>query len=714
MNEFNKVFGDEFFIIDSNNLNSVYSKFYGYAVQYDGIVFEDTISKYGELSGDGAFIWVNVDENTIIISQDFLGSYGLYLYESQDYFAISNSFIKLVEYLKDYKYISFNKNYADSFLFTDLCSFAYEDTLVNEINVLPRNYKIIIDKFNNSLSFKEIDYKEGTVSIDSEKGMEILDRWYNKWINIFRLIKQETNNIIIELSGGFDSRMVATIWLSANINLDEVFVRSYNDIVPPYNEDYVIASEIANEFNFKLNNNNINTNKQFFKEVETPLLASFFLKLGFHKEMHFTYQKFCNPVYLIAGSGGETIRGYYNKMPDEYADSLINYVGKFDKNLCPTCKYVINSSMDKVKNRFNISENDLMELPELMYKEVRCRNHFGKIFIESYLFGEIMLTPLIDSELHQLKFKTDECTDRDLLMALIFQRYCSKLLNFKFEGGRKINLTTLKYAKKLNEKYPFNNNVLNMISGPEIENNTDETSEHELYVKHNEVNDLLKNVFHSRNFEMEFKKYYSSEDYYKIDEYIINNRRFPLRHVYSAIAILKVINDTKYKMNNVGNLNIWINSFLNNSYSFNEFFDYKILKKLFKYLTARIDIKNHGTNNNFVEIIKNSDSDSNIQYPKWFSDGYGKGVVIQSKSKNINLKIKCHGDGELIINFMAKDVRDVNGERRPCYLNYSDIVINDNKLIEKNMLVWHDEPFIYKKEVNDGEVVIINASWEPF
>ena len=82
---------------------------------------------------EGECYYVKVDDTEIKLLQDFNGSYGLYLYKSNDYFAISNSFLKLVEYLKDKHPISFNKDYADAFLFTGLCSFAYGETLVNEI-----------------------------------------------------------------------------------------------------------------------------------------------------------------------------------------------------------------------------------------------------------------------------------------------------------------------------------------------------------------------------------------------------------------------------------------------------------------------------------------------------------------------------------------------------------------------------------------------------
>lgn len=190
---------EEFFIIDSFNLNNVNQKLYGYAIQ-DKEIVDETINA-NELNGTGAYIFIHSDNEEIKILQDFNGSYGLYFYKNEDYFAISNSFLKLVEYLKKNHTITFNKEYADTFLFSDLCSFAYDATLINEIEVLPRNYKVIINKNNKSINFEEIDYQEHTIELNSEEGINTLDKWFYKWTNIIRSIKDKTNNLTMDLSG---------------------------------------------------------------------------------------------------------------------------------------------------------------------------------------------------------------------------------------------------------------------------------------------------------------------------------------------------------------------------------------------------------------------------------------------------------------------------------------------------------------------------------
>lgn len=88
----------------------------------------------------------------------------------------------------------------------------------------------------------------------------------------------------------------------------------------------------------------------------------------------------------------------------------------------------------------------IFNLLQIHYNETRSRFHFGKSIIESYFSNMVTLTPLIDSNLRKLK-TYDNDSDAKLLIAIIFLRYCPQLLDFEFDGGRKIDLDTINYAK---------------------------------------------------------------------------------------------------------------------------------------------------------------------------------------------------------------------------------------------------------------------------
>ena len=54
--------------------------------------------------------------------------------------------------------------------------------------------------------FHKIDYEENTIPFESHKGLKIIDKWADKWGYIIRSLKKKTNNISLDLSGGFDTR----------------------------------------------------------------------------------------------------------------------------------------------------------------------------------------------------------------------------------------------------------------------------------------------------------------------------------------------------------------------------------------------------------------------------------------------------------------------------------------------------------------------------
>lgn len=133
-----------------------------------------------------------------------------------------------------------------------------------------------------------------------------------------------------------------------------------------------------------------------------------------------------------------------------------------------------------------------------------------------------------------------------------------------------------------------------------------------------------------------------------------------------------------------------------------------------KYLTARFDIRNEKNKDNSIEVIFNSDENATIEYPWWFDNVMGKGIVVHSQKQKIDLDIKCINDGMLLLRFMGKDVRDKNNERIPIYICYNEIWVNGKKINEDALVVSHDQPFIYKLPVEGNEIVNLKICWSPF
>lgn len=707
MSEYDELYADEFFIIDSNKLNEVESEFYGYLIDEGNFYTRDNFNNTVNLSGLGAYINIDREYNEIIIKQDANGSFGLYAYKNEDVFCISNSFVKLLDYVKQRYAISFNEDAANTLLAYNYSSYIYKQTLVNEIEILPRNYMIKIEIDSKKISYDIIDYKEKTVDLDSQEAFDIIDNWFYRWTSLFRNLKKQTNNITADLTGGFDSRITFSLLLASNINLNEIHIRSIKDEVYTHKEDYQIASKIAKEFNFRLNDlSPFNLNRYYFEEKETSLKLSANIKLGIHHQLFYKYFKNVNPCYSITGYGGENIRDYSHVMPlHEY----IELAESFSPELVESTKKIIDYNVNHIKNDFYGTYND-ENVDYGISRETIHTYHFGRGTIEKYLTNEFSISPLSDPEINKIKRHDGIHIDKNLLIAIIYLRYCPKLLDFDFNGTSEIKKETIEYAKKFNEKYPFTFNGYELASS-ELKNTTRDRSHSPISVR--EIDENLKEIFFSKAFRKQFEIYYSPELYNKFATRIKTMKYVPLQFACPAFIIMKVLNDIEIsKFNADEDWYDWLNHFIETGNDYGQI-DNEIIEKLLIYNTARIDIINKGANND-IEFISCSDTNSIHKKPAWIKPEVGGGLVVESKNNSMDLKFRCVKDGKLDISLKGKDVRDKNRNRFPVYIDYSEFTVNGAKILKENILTWHDKPYVYSKNVKNGEEITIHVAWKPF
>ena len=253
----NALINENFFVIDSNNLDTIIPHMYGFSISKKGILTDNYykhLGEYEEPLPQGAYVMIRKIGDEIIINQDFYGSFGLYIYDKKDdnYFALSNSFLLLEEYLQGKKKISLNKEYADNLIVTNLISFSLDETLIKEIKRIETNAYIIINIKTKSFKIINQDHKENFIPLESEEGLNIIDNWVDKWCYIFRSLKKQTDNISVDLSGGFDSRTTLSVLLNSGIDLNEINIHSYRDKVNDHVSDFKIASNISSKLGFKL------------------------------------------------------------------------------------------------------------------------------------------------------------------------------------------------------------------------------------------------------------------------------------------------------------------------------------------------------------------------------------------------------------------------------------------------------------------------------
>lgn len=711
MNEFDKYYEDEFFIIDSNNINSINSKLYGFCIHDSNFIQNQEITHDFNLLDYGVFINVNVTDNEIKIYQDFNGSYGIYLFKQNDYFAISNSFWKLVEHLKGNYQLSVNEDFTKAlFLRDNLYAFSYKDTLVNEIELIPRNIIFHINKENSKFDFEEIDYEESSVELNSKEGLELLDNWFNKWINILRALKEKTNNISFDLSGGMASRSILSILLNSNIDLDKVQINSLTDSVDNHQQDLEIANQIADENGFKLNEDVFTSEKIFFKELDTTINSSSYLKLGFNNKFFNNFFKYKDPVYSFNGRGRDILKGLPLTNKTNYSEEFIfsylfsgdTILSKIQNNMfaSESSKKIFEKDLNTIEELFNEDED---WLPWRHYKETIARNYYGKDSVEEYFANKFSLSPFFDPILNKLKLTTDECNNRKLLLCVILSRYCPKLLDIEFEG-ESFEDETIEYANSINNILPYEKIKNDFVSGPEIKSiNSNKDESH----NQKELDDYLNNVFYSSDFKNKFIEKLNSEIYYDLVEQMESEKYYPMKFFSPTFSLVKIYDDIDISHLKDSKISEWIKKYMNNNNRNSEI----IKSNLLKYNKARIDLQNEGDGND-LELLEYSDENLWV-FKKWTKNNLGYGLNFHSQKNELSLKVKCIGDGTFKMYLRGQEFRDKNNEKVSIYIDFRFVSINNKIILDSSKLVSRTDPYTYEFNVNNGDIIDLKFKWIP-
>jgi len=324
----------------------------------------------------------------------------IYIYQNLDYFALSNSFLLLEEHLIGKQNISFNKDFADYLIISGLCSLSIDETIIKEIKQIPTNAYLVININKKIFKIHYIDYKENTIPLESSKGLKIIDEWIDKWGYIFRSLKKKTDNISFDLSGGFDTRVLLSILLNSGVDLNEIYIHSFNDKKHDHNIDFKIASDISSKFGFKLNNFNLDINSVKWG-IKNTLYNTLYSKLGFHKEFYLKNQFYIKPRFTFAGSCGEDLRGFPGYPIEKYIEkqSSPKVLGHKD-DFYNSSKRLIKRSVYLLKSK-KVYKNDY-EISNSLYSKVTGKNHFGKLALESFIANIYTLQPLMDPDIKKL------------------------------------------------------------------------------------------------------------------------------------------------------------------------------------------------------------------------------------------------------------------------------------------------------------------------
>lgn len=131
--------------------------------------------KNEEPTGDGVYVYVKREDNHIIIRQDFIGSYEIYLYMGNDYFALSNSFVMLVDHVKKAHKISLNSDYANLFIIDVRYSSVTDFVTCRDLTSSAPQKSLINNAWLKNFVTARIDIKNASETNEESNDLEIIN-----------------------------------------------------------------------------------------------------------------------------------------------------------------------------------------------------------------------------------------------------------------------------------------------------------------------------------------------------------------------------------------------------------------------------------------------------------------------------------------------------------------------------------------------------------
>lgn len=551
----NNIINDNFFYIDSNNVNEIKDRLYGYIIvnknnKINLLSSVDDLDIHANNILNGEYIFIKKDQNNINIYCDDFSTFYIYYYQGQNFFAISNSFYILLENLKK-KDISNNiiltpnKIVIDEYIQSGLRTYAIYDTLIKEINIVPIFTNIKIS--NNHIHFIKKEIELDYINILSREGIFILDKWIDKYANIIHSLLNTNYQTQIDLSGGFDSRVIFSLIHYSNIDWNKDNIHIYSKIgdnkgmIKHLSNDYDIATEIVNKLNLKIDTNkNYNIQSVGYSGQQMySLLKNIFM--GVHKEGYYCCKNYNEPFLHFGGINGEIIRGAYTDLDE---------IKKYFLSVNPIRNSV--EVYNKLNNDFN---NILRESSsrysalQKMYLATLSKSHFGMSIYNAFIANMYNLSPFNDKDL--LRLHIPDGYKKDLLFALIIYRTTPELFDIKFTNDKDFDDNVKAVCIEISNKYPkqqinFTNNDIFIQDAYKYNYEIEKDNlvgDDILYQVFKENKDLFINEMSKL-----FDKEYAIKLYDYADQFYLNKDNFyPNKWITcltSIIEVFKILNNT--------------------------------------------------------------------------------------------------------------------------------------------------------------------------
>jgi len=331
-------------------------------------LFTEATARTIDAGEDGCYVIIKKTAGGHIIGADFKGYKKLFLYQSGSEWAVSNSFVRLVSFLRDRRQpVSIDHAQLASWFVKgafgeQLCSFA---TAVREIRVVPSCCYLRITPSGYCLDefprLPRIPYAEA------------LSTFLSVWIGRLKcLLLDPAITVFSHLTGGRDTRVVLALFLAVAHQLGDGAPRvRYVSLDGRRNiDDLSVAKALSCHFGLSLNE------RISVERVQLDAKESYEawrdLCLGVYAPIYFPTSGPSPIIVTFGGGGGEAHRPFYPRIPPwAFLEELRKYL-PVEHGLA--WKDEVLSAIRFLKQRAEAKVHPMI----LHYREFRDRCHVGR------------------------------------------------------------------------------------------------------------------------------------------------------------------------------------------------------------------------------------------------------------------------------------------------------------------------------------------------
>ena len=383
----------------------------------------------------GQYAYVISKKDGITIFGDRAAAYDIYYYIGQDgQFFVSNVLYDMVAIIRER--VSLHSMNLMEYACTN--NIFGDETIFNEINRLAGTQYLTIE--SGVLSVNDIPDVSMWPLIEDEKVEDVAKRLAEKFSYKAGVVAKVLGAPTISMTGGLDSRLVLSAFLSAGVKPHLFYGRSNTYIASPIKEDELVLKELADKYGLTWEIQDWDTTepeKEWDKYLER--YGFLYMHWGACKAILESYEN-AQSKAIVFGFGGE---GFRNSFPlpttnltftiDEIVDAYGVYAYRSNEVNYSNAKYKahIRGKLLGITNEYSIQENAITKSDTFYFEQEFIKNSHS---LPPNLLNQIRYVPslLLESDLISLSRVSFENREGAMLMLRTMEYLMPGITNTMF------------------------------------------------------------------------------------------------------------------------------------------------------------------------------------------------------------------------------------------------------------------------------------------